>query len=229
MIKITILAVFCSIVTAFTALAQTPPSPNELETYSGFHAAVARGDIEAVERYVNEYRDINARDSRGRTPVMVAAYFQDLEIARVLIKAGADLNLLDYQAYDMLTISGVLNDVAMVKLAIEHGANVKLVTSPYDGTALIASAHLGHDDVVAEFIKAGAPLDHVNNIQWTALIEAIVLGDGGPHHVACVRLLVDAGANVNLADGNGRSPLSLALERGYTKMADILKDAGASP
>ncbi|HEY9531145.1 MAG TPA: ankyrin repeat domain-containing protein, partial [Burkholderiales bacterium] len=99
--------------------------------------------------------------------------------------------------------------------------------SRYDGTALIAAAHLGHHEVVRELIGAGAPLDHVNNLGWTALIESIVLGDGGSRHVATLRALVAAGANVNLRDRNGASPLALARARGYREMADILSAAGA--
>ena len=56
------------------------------------------------------------------------------------------------------------------------------ITSRYDGTALIAAAHLGHAEVVRMLIAAGGPLDHVNNLGWTALIESIVLGDGGRNH-----------------------------------------------
>jgi ankyrin repeat protein len=76
------------------------------------------------------------------------------------------------------------------------GASAKLTTSRYDGTALIAAAHLGHDGVVRQLIAAGAPLDHVNNLHWTAVIESIVLGDGGPRHRATLKALIDAGANL---------------------------------
>ncbi|MAF47665.1 MAG: hypothetical protein CMM10_05345 [Rhodospirillaceae bacterium] len=227
--NVILLVLSCWLAISSTGLAQTPPSPSELKAYTGFHAAAARGDVDAIERLVRAGQDINDRDSQGRTPVMVAAHFKNLDAAAALIKGGANLNLFDNQAYDVLTISGVLDDVPMVKLAIANGANPGLVTSPYRGTALIASAHLGHDRVVAELIKAGAPLDHVNNLHWTALIEAIVLGVGGPRHVACVSLLVAAGANVNLADGNGTSPLSLAQQRGYSEMVEILKNSGAKP
>jgi hypothetical protein len=105
------------------------------------------------------------------------------------------------------------------------GASAKLVTSRYDGTALIAAAHLGHDGVVRQLIAAGAPLDHVNNLHWTALIEAIVLGDGGARHQACVRALLDAGASTRLADREGRTPIQLAQARGYTAMARMLESA----
>jgi len=94
-------------------------------------------------------------------------------------------------------------------------------------TALIAAAHLGHADVVKALIAAGAPLDHVNNLGWTAVIESIVLGDGGKRHVATLKALVDAGANINLADRSGATPLTLARRRGYKEMAAILEAAGA--
>ena len=41
--------------------------------------------------------------------------------------------------------------------------------------------------------RRGASLDHVNNLGWTALIESIMLGDGGPRHTETVRALVEAG------------------------------------
>ena len=51
-----------------------------------------------------------------------------------------------------------------------------------------------------QLIAAGAPLDHVNNLHWTAVIESIVLGNGGPRHVETLRALVKAGANLQLTD-----------------------------
>ncbi|MCU0806295.1 MAG: ankyrin repeat domain-containing protein, partial [Burkholderiales bacterium] len=67
----------------------------------------------------------------------------------------------------------------------------------------------------------------VNNLHWTALIEAIVLGDGGPRHQATVRALLDAGASTKLADAAGRTPLDLARARGYKEMTTMLERAGA--
>ena len=81
--------------------------------------------------------------------------------------------------------------------------------------------------MVRALITAGAPLDHVNNLGWTALIEAVVLGDGGPRHVETVRALVQAGANADLADRQGVSPLAHARRRSYGALVDILEKAGA--
>jgi hypothetical protein len=145
---------------------------------------------------------------------------------RALAGTGANPNALDRDRYDIVTIAAVANDVPMLKVALEGGASAGNVTSPYDGTALIAAAHLGHDEVVKVLIAAGAPLDHVNNLGWTALIESIVLGDGGKRHTETLRALVAAGANPNLADGRGTRPLALARSRGYTEMVKILEQAG---
>ena len=119
------------------------------------------------------------------------------------------------------------SDLPTLKVALALGCSAKNITSRYDGTALIAAAHLGHAEVVKTLIAAGAPLDHVNNLGWTALIESVVLGDGGPRHQATLQALVAAGASVNLADRNRRTPLALARDRGYRAMVAVLEKAGA--
>ena len=78
-----------------------------------------------------------------------------------------------------------------------------------------------------QLIAAGAPLDHVNNLHWTATIEAVVLGDGGARHQSTLAALLKAGANPQLADRDGRTPLQLARARGYGEMASMLAAAGA--
>lgn len=92
----------------------------------------------------------------------------------------------------------------------------------YDAVT-IAAAHLGHDGIVRQLIRAGAPLDHVNNLHWTALIEAVVLGDGGPRHQVVVRDLLAAGADRRLTDRDGRTALDLARTRGYAAMLRLLE------
>jgi ankyrin repeat protein len=156
----------------------------------------------------------------------VAAFMKKPEAARLLMRLGADPNALEVQKYDIVTIASVADDVPMLKVALEGGGKATNITSPYVGTALIAAAHLGHDEVVRMLIAANAPLDHVNNLGWTALIESIVLGDGGKRHVACLDALVKAGANVNIPDRSGATPLTLAKRRGYAEMAAILEKAG---
>ena len=120
-----------------------------------------------------------------------------------LARAGTDVNALDAELYDAVTIAAVADDVPTLKAALAAGNKATNITSIYVGTALIAAAHLGHDEVVRMLIEAGASLDHVNNLGWTALIEAVVLGDGGARHQATVEALVKAGADRSIADRNG--------------------------
>lgn len=207
-------------------IAQVPPTAKDLERYTGVHAAAARGDAAEIRRLLAQGLPPDPRDGHGRTPLHVAVFQSQYEAVRALVQGGADPNALDAQRYDIVTIAAVKDDVAMVKLALALGTRSGNVTSPYDGTALIAAAHLGHEGVVRELIAAKAPLDHVNNLGWTALIEAVVLGDGGPRHVATVRALVEAGARTDLADRQGATPLTLARQRGYAPMIAILERAG---
>jgi len=203
------------------ASAQTPPTQTELAAYSGLHAAAARGAPDEV-RNLAAAGGIDARDANGRTPLHVATFQRRPNIATLLIGAGANHALLDNQRYDAVTIAAVQDDEPTLKALLSAGASAKLTTSVYDGTALIAAAHLGHDGVVRELIRAGAPLDHVNNLGWTALIEAVILGDGGKRHIATVRALVDAGARRDIGDRQGVTPLQHAQARGYAEIAAIL-------
>ena len=214
-----------------TATAQVPPTPSEAAQYRGLHAAAHLGDVAKIEKLTASKADVsvnlNARDAYGRTPLHVATFARQREAIRALAKEGANLELLESDRYDAVTIAAVADDEDTLRVLLSLGASAKLTTSRYDGTALIAAAHLGHDGVVKQLIAAGAPLDHVNNLHWTALIESIVLGNGGPRHQEVLRALLAAGASTRLTDRQGATPLALARSRGYTAMAQMLEKAGA--
>lgn len=207
--------------------AQVPPSAEELLRHGELHAAAHRGDLPALRRLLQSGAKVNQRDSHGRTPLHVATFARQRDAIRVLVEHKADLGLLENDRYDAVTVSAVADDDDTLRLLLQLGASAKLITSRYDGTALIAAAHLGHDGVVRQLIAAGAPLDHVNNLHWTALIESVVLGDGGARHQATLKALIDAGASTALADRDGRTPLQLARQRGYAAMARMLEAVGA--
>jgi hypothetical protein len=201
-----------------SGLAQVPPSDKELQRYTGLHRAAARGEVALIKP-----GNVDVRDSRGRTPLHVAAFRAQHEAMRALVAAGADPDALENDRYDIVTIAAVANDTATLKLALQLGASAKNVTSRYAGTALIAAAHLGHAEVVRTLAAAGAPLDHVNNLGWTALMESIVLGDGGSRHTETLRVLLEAGADPNIPDRAGVTPLAQARGRGYAGMVKLLE------
>jgi ankyrin repeat protein len=210
------------------AHAQVRPSAAEVAAYTGLHAAAQRGDVEKIrELAAADPAALEARDAHGRTPLHVATFARKAAAIAALARAGANLSALENDRYDAVTIAAVAGDEETLRVLLALGASAKQVTSRYDGTALIAAAHLGHASVVRQLIAAGAPLDHVNNLHWTAVIEAIVLGDGGPRHQDTLRALLDAGASTRLTDREGRTPLALARARDYREMVTMLEGAGA--
>ncbi len=220
-----LMAALCFAVAA-AAQAQTAPTAAEAAAYSGLHAAAWRGDAAQVTALATP-AEVKKRDAQGRTPLHVATFARRRAAIEALAKAGAELGALENDRYDAVTIAAVADDEETLRTLLALGASAKLITSRYDGTALIAAAHLGHDGVVRQLIAAGAPLDHVNNLHWTAVIEAVVLGNGGARHQATLKALIDAKANLQLTDRSGRTPLQLARELGYAEMVAMLEKAGA--
>lgn len=216
-----------SLCVAFPAVAQVAPDAQQVAGYRGLHAAAGSGNTEKLKRLLAGQHDLNTRDAHGRTPLHVATFARQREAIKLLAQAGASLDVLENDRYDAVTIAAVADDEATLAVLLPLGASARQTTSRWDSTALIAAAHLGHDGVVRQLIDAGAPLDHVNNLHWTALIESIVLGDGGARHQATLAALLRAGASSALSDRQGLTPLALAEQRGYAEMARVLRGAGA--
>lgn len=205
-----------------SADAQIAPSTHEYDRYDADFKAIYDGDVATVRERLKNGMAPDKRDDRSRTPAHIAAYRSHDEILRLLVEAGTDINALEYMAYDVITIAAVANDVELLELALGLGGNAGNVTSPYDGTALIAAAHLGHDEVVRILLEAGAPVDHVNNLGWTALIEAVILGDGSARYAKTVKHLLAHGADPDIADRQGLTPLDHARRLGYSRLIPLL-------
>jgi ankyrin repeat protein len=205
--------------------AQKPPSDRELQVYAGLHAAAADGDVAEIERLLKDGENPNLQDANSRTPLLVATYRRHHKAAEALLKGGANPNARDLQRFDMLTIAVVQNDIEMLKVGLANGVSASTVTGQSDGTALISAAHLGYVEFVKLLIEAKAPVDHVNAMGWTALITAIVLGNGSKEHVATVDALVKAGAEVEIKDRRGTTALGHARQRGYSDIVKILEAA----
>jgi ankyrin repeat protein len=189
-------------------------------------AAAAKGDVVAVVRSIKSGVEIDARDEAGRTPLLIATHNNRVGAARVLIDAGADVNAKDSIADTPFLYAGAEGRIDILNMTLGAGANLK-DTNRYGGTALIPAAHHGHPEAVRILLEAGVAPDHINRLGWTALLEAIILGDGGSTHTGIVKLLVEGGADVNIPDKDGVTPLTHAKRRGYTAIAEILEAAHA--
>lgn len=193
---------------------------------TSLHAAAARGDVAGIATLLSKGAEIDARDRAGATALLVATHGNQIAAAKALIDAGADVNAKDNINDSAYLYAGARGHLEILKMTLSHGADLKS-TNCYGGTALIPASERGHVETVRTLIEAGVDVDHVNKLGWTALLEAIILGNGGEHHLRIVDLLVKAGANVNLADGKGETPLQHARSRGYAAIEKILVAAGA--
>ena len=122
--------------------------------------------------------------------------------------------------------SEVGDDPRLLDLTLGAGADVDAKDS-FNGTGLIRAAERGHASIVARLLETDIDLDHVNRLGWTALLEAVILGEGGRPHVRTVRLLVEAGADVDIPDESGTTALAHARRLGFTAIERILVEAGA--
>ncbi|WP_207888327.1 ankyrin repeat domain-containing protein [Pseudomonas sp. 30_B] len=169
---------------------------------------------------------VDATDSQGNTALLLATAHDHIGVARLLIAAGADVNRQNRIHDSAYLLAGASGRLEILKLTLANGANLRS-TNRYGGTALIPACERGHVEVVETLLKAGVDPDHVNKLGWTGLLEAILLSDGGPRHQAIVQRLINAGANLNLADNDGITPLQHARQRNQTTIARMLEAAGA--
>jgi uncharacterized protein len=219
-------ALACLTVAPATSLmGQTPPNDHDLQIYAGLHAAAANGDVAAIEELIASGEKPNLQDSNSRTPLIVAAFRRQHEAAQALLRLGANPNAHDSDGFDVLAIAVINNDPEMLKTALAGGANARAVVGRDGGSALISASQLGFVDIVRALIEAKADIDHVNARGWTALITAVVLGNGDKDHTAIVEALVAARADGGIKDQLGRTAIDYARARGYADMVRILEKA----
>jgi ankyrin repeat protein len=216
-------AIFCGIMLVMTSDAS---AQDRTENGRLLLQASQRGDVDTVRRLLTAGAPIDTRDRAGRTPLLLATIANHPAVARVLIEAGADVNAQDDQRDSPFLYAGAEGRLEILRMTLAAGADLAS-TNRYGGTALIPAAHHGHVETVRVLLETGIDRDHVNRLGWTALLEAIILGDGGPVHTEIAALLVRGGANVNLADRDGVTPLAHARRHRYAEIVRILEEAGA--
>jgi len=188
--------------------------------------AAEAGDTAAIRRLLAAGADVDERTAGGRTAITAAALGDHVEAARVLVDAHADVDLQDAERNNALLVCGETGSVAMLREVLRAKPDLTR-TNRFGGTALIPASDRGHVAMVRALLRTEMDVDHVNNLGWTALLEAVILGEGGPPHQEIVRALFAAGADVNVADRDGVTPLAHARERRYAEIARTLEAAGA--
>ena len=189
--------------------------------------AAAAGDAAAIRAALADGADPDARDAARTPALLLATKARATDAVQALIDAEADVDAQDADRSNPFLYAGAEGLLDILTLVNEAGAD-PAITNRYGGVALIPASERGHVDVVRYLLsESDVDVDHVNDLGWTALLEAILLSDGGPRHQEIVALLIEHGADVDLADGDGVRPLAHARARGQTAIAAMLEASGA--
>ena len=190
--------------------------------------AAAAGDVAAIGAALADGAKPDALDAAGTPALMLATRARAADAVRALLDGEADPDAQDGERFNPFLYAGAEGLLDILRLVNEAGAD-PAITNLYGGVALIPASERGHVEVVRYLLsETDADVDHVNDLGWTALLEAILLSDGGPRHQEIVALLIESGADVDLADGDGVRPLAHARARGQTEIAALLESAGAT-
>ena len=183
--------------------------------------AAQAGDADRVALALRAGGDLEARDAKGRTPLLLAATDDRVDVARLLVALGADPDALDDRHDTPWLVTGVTGSVAMLDTLLPAGPDLT-IANRYGGLSVIPASERGHVDYVARVVTTGIDVNHVNDLGWTALLEAVILADGGPRQQEIVRILLRAGADRSIPDHGGVTALQHARSKGYTELAGIL-------
>jgi ankyrin repeat protein len=214
-----VLALACSV---------TPRAASADEPGARLLAAVERGDLAEVRRLVGAHKasaHLETRDGQGRTALLLAVDANRVEIARALIEAGASVNA---QAANLDTpwlLAGARGRTEIIAMMLPKRPDLT-IRNRFGGNALIPACERAHVAAVPLLLSTGIDVNHVNDLGWTCLLEIVILGDGGPRHQEVARLVLAAGADPNLADKAGITPLAHARSRGQGEVARIIEAAG---
>ncbi|NQX42455.1 ankyrin repeat domain-containing protein [Pedobacter steynii] len=196
-------------------------------TKTGVFDIIAAQNTTKLKEWIASHKDVEIRNEKGETPLMAATYLNHLPMASLLIDAGASVNAQDKMLNSPFLYAGASGYLDIVKLCLTAGADYKIFNR-YNGTALIPACEKGHVAVVAELLKDKSfPIDHINRLGWTALLEAVILADGNSRQVQIVQMLVDAGSDVNIADKDGVTALTHARQKNFKEIVSIIEKAGS--
>src|SRR5262247_2496128 len=230
--------------TAALALLQQKVNVNSAEAdgTTALHWAVQRDDLDLVERLIKAGANVNAKNDYGSTPISEAALNGNVPIIDRLLNAGADVESSNADGQTALMIISRSNNVEAAKLLLSRGANVNAVEKFHEQTALMWAAAQSQPAMVKVLVDAGADVNarsKVNNWerQVTAEARAIARPSGGltPLLYAarqgcaeCVKILAEAGADLDLGDPDNVSPLLMASLNGHWDTAEYLINKGTN-
>lgn len=195
------------------------------EAKDGLLEAAGRGDLPAVNRLLAAGADLEQRDGQRQTPLLLAVAGNHVAVAKALLAAGASPNAQAANQDTPWLLAGASGRTEIIAAMLPLKPDLSL-RNRYGGNALIPACERAHVETAKLLLTSGIDVNHVNNLGWTCLLEIVILGDGGARHQQVAKLVLDAGADPNLADKDGVSPLQHARKRGQSEVARLIAAAG---
>lgn len=203
-------------------------TPGAGQSMAELHDAVVAGDLARVEGLIKAVAAVDEKNKSGETALLLAVKHDKAAIAKALMAAGASINARAKNKDTPWLLAGASGRTEIIRAMIPLGPDLS-IRNRYGGNALIPACERGHVETIKLLLTTAIDVDHVNNLGWTCLLEIVILGDGGPRHVEAARLVLDAGANPNLADKDGISPLAHARAKGQSEVGALIEKAGGKP
>lgn len=166
--------------------------------------------------------DPELQDKEGLTPLLVAAYEGQEEVAELLLEAGADPDRPGKDQMTPLLAAASGGHAETVRVLLLWGASTDVSDKEGRSALLLAAAAARGEEAVRVLLHRGLNENHQDRLGWTALHWAVCEG----RRTIC-RSLVDGGAKVGLRDREGYTPLLLAAEEGHTSCVELLINRGS--
>lgn len=194
----------------------------------GIIEAVQNNQVDLVKEYLKNGADVNAANKSEQSLLLLATLANNIPMAEVLVAHKANVNQQDNRKDSPFLYAGAAGHLELVILYLENGARFD-VFNRYYGSALIPACERGHTAVVKLLANTpNYPIDHVNRLGWTALMEAVVLGDGSKKFEDIIQILIDAGCDINIPDNDQITALQHAKARGFDGIVSVLEQASNS-
>ena len=189
-------------------------------------SAVRRGLEDHLRSLCQAGVDVNTVDDTGNTLLMLAATEGHEGCVKVLIEAGAELDLQEIWEGNpertALMLAAYFQRTECANLLIQAGADVN-ISGSLGHTALMFAARCETSSTTKLLTEAGANLNKTESRGYTALMYAI---DSFCAHEDNIRMLIEAGADLNVADSCGETALMLAAKQGKFRYVDLLIKGG---
>lgn len=183
---------------------------------------IKNNDVDGVQTAINNGLNVNMKNKKNESLLLIAVQNNAVKTAKLLVENGADVNAQAANLDSPFLLAGANGQTELVKLFLTNGARFDIYNR-YNGTALIPACERGHVETVRVLSEVeNFPINHINRLGWTGLMEAVVLGDGSQKYQEIIKILLLNGANKNIPDANGVTALEHAKRNRQSEIVKLL-------